>query len=74
MELSNKYKYFDGMTWPLPDSQREESDRLQWILRYGTAESIVEKRMEIASIINAYDALFHKAQKQRNYIVEKIKN
>jgi hypothetical protein len=63
----NRYVNFDGMCWPLPNNQ------LEYILRYGNDENILNNKLVIASIINSYNSLFLKTQKRRNYIIKKIK-
>ena len=63
------YKSFDGMCWPVPDEQMSD---LQWRLRY-KQDLAIEDRMRAASIVSAYSDLIRRNQKQRNYIVEKIK-
>jgi len=67
-------KLKDNTLWPLPDFLIEdEDDRLQWILRYGSEKTIIEKRMVIASIVDAYEELIKRTQKERNSVCERIK-
>lgn len=61
-----KYKSFDGMVWPVPNTNIEH------ILRYGNPEEILCNRVSVASIVSAYTSLVKKNQKDRNYICKKI--
>jgi len=73
--MSSKYykKLKDDTLWSVPDNLLEEDDKLEWILRYGSEENIIKKRMVIASVVHSYNALINKPQKRRNYICEGIK-
>jgi len=61
-------KVGDEMTWPSYD----QGD-LEWLLRYGSDESMIKKRMLLASIVSAYRELIGKTQKQRNQICRAIR-
>lgn len=56
---------FDGMLWPLPDSD------LAWKARYGKPTQA--EMYLIASRLEAYAHLLELPQKRRNYICKKIK-
>lgn len=56
------------MTWP-----KQNQGDLEWILRYGHEEDVIEKRMLLASIVNAYGELISKTQKDRNFICSELK-
>lgn len=58
----------DDMTWPALDTTDVE-----WQLRFGTSEQVVEARMRLASICSAYRALIVMPQRRRNAICSALK-
>jgi len=56
---------FDGMRWPLPDSD------LAWKARYGKPTQT--EMYWIASRLEAYAHLIEHTQKRRNYICKRLK-
>ena len=62
----------DGTCWAVDRDDTEEHS-LEWVLRYGTPERIVEARMTLASILGSYKALINKPQRRRNGIVRDLR-
>lgn len=56
------------MVFPLPD------DGLEWLLRYSEdSNPIIERRMQLASILAAYKELIYCGTKKRNHVCERLK-
>jgi len=53
----------DDMTWPSGDL-----GDLEWELRYGSEECIINQRMVLASVVHAYERLMTLSQQRRNAI------
>lgn len=67
--MSNYYKHFNGMCWPIPSS---DMDGLNWKLRYS---SLTEgELLVVASILSAYAELVTLPQKKRNDIIKQLRN
>ena len=62
--------HFDGMCWPRLNTNFSE---LSWKLRY-QINLTKEELFRVASVMDAYDALISKSQKERNYVAQKIKD
>lgn len=66
--MSNYYKHFNGMCWPIPS---EDMGELEWRLRYS---SITEgEKMVVASVLSAYRELINLPQKKRNEIIKELR-
>lgn len=58
----------DGTVWASPDDHD-----LEWTLRYGNPETIIEKRFIIASYLYSYKEMISKTNSRRNQICNEIK-
>lgn len=59
----------NDMTWPSYDQ-----DDLEWQLRYGREQDVIESRLRLASIVAAYKALIELTQSRRNMICKALRN
>lgn len=62
----------DGSRYPKL-IRNNESDSLEWLLRYGSPEDLYEVRYQAASILAAYEALVMQSNARRNEIANRIK-
>jgi hypothetical protein len=63
--------HFDQMSWPLP---RGEHGGLAWRMRYARSTVTESELLAAADIMNAYQALIFKSQKDRNRICKVLQD
>jgi hypothetical protein len=71
IKVGKTHLLFSGMCWPRIDISKDDSETLEWRLRYSTPSR--EDILLSASIIAAYRALVLSTQKNRNMIARILK-
>ena len=68
MKRSATHILLNQMSWPYPGPRARDAS---WTLRYGTPT--LNDLLIAAWVMDAYNALIHKTQKERNDIAAKLK-
>ena len=67
--VGDYYIHFDKRTFTNPNDSQE----LEWKLRYGELPLTRTERLILASLMNSYTYLIGTTQKDRNYVCKRIK-
>lgn len=68
-----KYVKLEGMgVYPL--APPTEDGGIEWVLRYGSEQEIIDNKLYLASIVYAYNNLINMTNDRRNKVCNKLKN
>jgi hypothetical protein len=67
VRIAGRSAMFDGMVWPIPDSDTE------WRLRYAPESITRQDQLYLASVVAAYWALFTKPRIQREFAIRHVR-
>ncbi len=66
----NRARIAEQTTWPMAD---DKFDALAHTLRYGSPETVVAARLDVACVLDAYYSLVQNTQKMRTFYGGRIK-
>ena len=67
LRVVGRTAYFDGMGWPLPDSDAT------WRAHHGDAPLTRSERYYLTAIVAAYTAMIYKPRREREKIIRQLR-